>query len=88
MTLAQLQEIFPAFTPIPAYCEINEDGDGWVRVDLYVDEIVKGDIELIDHNNVFIFTQEQWEDTVKRIEELESQVSKYEIAVRSMEENK
>ena len=76
---------FPAFIPIPAYCEINEENDDWVRVDLNFDAIVKNDIELIDHNNVFIFTQQQWLDTVKRIEQLESKVAEYEIAVRSME---
>ena len=75
---------FPAFIPTPAYCEINDDGDNWARIDLNFDPIAKADIDLIDHNNVFIFTQEQWEDTVKRIEQLESQVAEYEIAVRSM----
>ena len=75
---------FPAFIPTHAYCEINDDDDNWVRIDLDFDPIAKADIDSFDHKNIVIFTQDVWLETVNRIEQLESQVAEYEIAVRGM----
>ena len=75
---------FPSFIPTPAYCEIIDDNDeNWVRIDLDFDPIAKADIESFDHNNIVIFTQDVWTETVKRIEGLEAQVEEFEITVRS-----
>ena len=48
---------FPAFIPTHAYCEINDDDDNWVRIDLDFDPIAKADIDSFDHKNIVIFTQ-------------------------------